>query len=516
MSFLRCRIPVRSCHINLFKGPLSIRRNFQSYRPIWQQIDKPISAPPTIPQLQQQLLSLQPIKPNDSQVSGTIFDSKGTVVAVSEKFPKWRFLRDHNLYPRDLRKIDTSSVDVIPNILVKETCILVNLLHIKALIEKDKVYVFDTSDPSSAIKLGVLMYDLESKLSQKVPNTAYKQSYEHNALESIFINVMSTLETEFKQQEESCTKILNELENQINREKLRDLLIKSKSLTLFYQKAFLIRDVLDELLESDEDMEAMYLSGPKYKPIVNVNASNTDIHHHRSSETTTKDTNSPATATTEEVDITDIEMLLETYYTQCDEFVQHSESLIQDIKSTEEIVNIILDANRNSLMLLELKVTIYTLGVTVATLVPAFYGMNLKNFIEESYLGFAGVVVFSLLFAVAVTKANFRALKTVTKVTMMNSTKTADLVTVAKTQIEPVPPTVTEGKKIWKIKKPIIIKPTVTGTNSSDTNVNTTRWSKIKSRCRHMWYGNSITERNAWTQEERDIAWKWLTSDKEK
>ena len=511
MSFLRCRTPLYGCFTNILKGPLSIRRNFQSFRPIWQQIQHPISAPPTIPLLQQQLLSLQPIKPNESQVSGTIFDSEGTVVAVSEKFPKWRFLRDHNLYPRDLRKIDTSSVDVIPNILVKETCILVNLLHIKALIENDKVYVFDTSDPSSAIKLGVLMYDLESKLSQKVSNAAYKQSYEHNALESIFINVMSTLETEFKQQEESCTKILNELENQINREKLRDLLIKSKSLTLFYQKAFLIRDVLDELLESDEDMAAMYLSGPKYKPAVNVNGTTTDIHHH-GSDITRKDSSAP----TEEVDITDIEMLLETYYTQCDEFVQHSESLIQDIKSTEEIVNIILDANRNSLMLLELKVTIYTLGVTVATLLPAFYGMNLKNFIEESYLGFAGVVVFSILFAVAVTKANFRALKTVTKVTMLNSAKTADLATVAKTQTEPVAQTVKEGKKIWKIKKPIIIKPTITGTNTDITSDNTTKWSKIRNWCRHMWYGNSITERNAWTQEERDIAWKWLTSDKEK
>lgn len=511
MSLLRCRTPLFGCYTNILKGQLSIRRNFQSYSSKWQEIKHPISAPPTIPLLQQQLLSLQPIKPNDSQVSGTIFDSKGTVVAVSEKFPKWRFLRDHNLYPRDLRKIDTSSVDVIPNILVKETCILVNLLHIKALIEKDKVYVFDTSDPSSAIKLGVLMYDLESKLSQKVSNTAYKQSYEHNALESIFINVMSTLETEFKQQEESCTKILNELENQINREKLRDLLIKSKSLTLFYQKAFLIRDVLDELLESDEDMAAMYLSGPKYKPTVNLSGTTTDIHHH-GSDIIRKDTSSP----TEEIDITDIEMLLETYYTQCDEFVQHSESLIQDIKSTEEIVNIILDANRNSLMLLELKVTIYTLGVTVATLLPAFYGMNLKNFIEESYLGFAGVVVFSILFAVAVTKANFRALKTVTKVTMMNSAKTADLATVAKTQTEPVAQTVKEGKKIWKIKKPIEIKQTTAGTNTDQTSDSTTKWSKVRHWCRHMWYGNSITERNAWTQEERDIAWKWLTSDKEK
>ncbi|SMN20737.1 similar to Saccharomyces cerevisiae YOR334W MRS2 Mitochondrial inner membrane Mg(2+) channel [Maudiozyma saulgeensis] len=496
MSFLQYRLPLLNCQRSLRWGPFSIRRHLQLSSHLLKNQQS------SIPPLQRQLLSLQPIKPNDSQVSGTVFDSKGTVVAVSEKFPKWRFLRDHNLYPRDLRKIDTSSVDIIPNILVKETCILVNLLHIKALIEKDKIYVFDTADPSSAIKLGVLMYDLESKLSQNTGNTAYKQSYEHNALESIFINVMSTLETEFKQQEESCTNILNELENQINREKLRDLLIKSKFLTLFYQKAFLIRDVLDELLESDEDMAAMYLSGSKYKQSI---TQGTDIHHHDPK----KETQSP----TEEVDITDIEMLLETYYTQCDEFVQHSESLIQDIKSTEEIVNIILDANRNSLMLLELKVTIYTLGVTVATLLPAFYGMNLKNFIEESYVGFAGVVVFSMLFALLVTKANFRALKTVTKVTMLNSTKTADLVTGAKTQAEPVAKTATNATSIWKRKKPTVTPfkmDTTTKINGDST------WTRVKDWCRYVWFGKSRTENNIWTQEEKDIVWKWLTSDKEK
>lgn len=54
-------------------------------------------------------------------------------------------------------------------------------------------------------------------------------------------------------------------------------------------------------------------------------------------------------------------------------------------------VKAILDANRNSLMLLDLKVSIGTLGLATGTLFSALYGMNLKNFIEESDFGF-GVV----------------------------------------------------------------------------------------------------------------------------
>lgn len=56
-------------------------------------------------------------------------------------------------------------------------------------------------------------------------------------------------------------------------------------------------------------------------------------------------------------------------------------------------VKAILDANRNSLMLLDLKFSIGTLGLATGTLFSALYGMNLKNFIEESDLGFGAVSV---------------------------------------------------------------------------------------------------------------------------
>lgn len=42
-------------------------------------------------------------------------------------------------------------------------------------------------------------------------------------------------------------------------------------------------------------------------------------------------------------------------------------------------------------MLLELKVSIGTLGLATGTLFSALYGMNLKNFIEESDIGFGAV-----------------------------------------------------------------------------------------------------------------------------
>ena len=42
-------------------------------------------------------------------------------------------------------------------------------------------------------------------------------------------------------------------------------------------------------------------------------------------------------------------------------------------------------------MLLDLKFSILTLSITAGTFIAALYGMNLKNFIEESDFGFFGV-----------------------------------------------------------------------------------------------------------------------------
>lgn len=184
------------------------------------------------------------------------------------------------------------------------------------------------------------------------------------------------------------------LENQIDREELKDLLIKSKDLSTFYQRCLLIRNVIDELLDTDEDLEGMSLTLLNSENINKIKIEKASGNN---------------------------EMMLETYFYQFNELVQRLDTLITNIKSTEDIVNIMLDSNRNSLMLFELKVTIYTLAFTIATLIPSYYGMNLKNYIEESEYGFFGVVGVSVLMAYIITFFNFKALRSVTRMTLINN-----------------------------------------------------------------------------------------------
>lgn len=65
-------------------------------------------------------------------------------------------------------------------------------------------------------------------------------------------------------------------------------------------------------------------------------------------------------------------------------------------------IRAILDANRNSLMLLDLKFSVGTLGLAMGTFLAGLYGMNLENFIEETNWGFGAVTAVSSFFSLVV------------------------------------------------------------------------------------------------------------------
>lgn len=69
-------------------------------------------------------------------------------------------------------------------------------------------------------------------------------------------------------------------------------------------------------------------------------------------------------------------------------------------------------------MLLDLKFSIGTLGIGSGAFIAALYGMNLKNFIEESDLGFVGVTVWSMLFAGIICAYGLTKLRKVQRVSM--------------------------------------------------------------------------------------------------
>ena len=152
------------------------------------------------------------------------------------------------------------------------------------------------------------MYDLQGKLSQKEGSRqAGGLPYEFRALEAVLISVTTGLEDEFKGVAQPVMRVLQELEEDIDRDKLRHLLIFSKKLGTFEQKARLVRDAIDDLLEADDDLVAMYLSERAQGKL------------------------------REEDDHTEVEMLLESYHKVADEIVQAAGNLVSNIRNTEEV-----------------------------------------------------------------------------------------------------------------------------------------------------------------------------------
>ncbi|PYH97658.1 cora-domain-containing protein [Aspergillus ellipticus CBS 707.79] len=324
---------------------------------------------------------------NEPRLRCTEFDSNGNVTLVNGEFKKSELIAKYGLLPRDLRKIDSST---LPHILVRPSAILINLLHLRVLIKADRVLVFDAYGSTDSYMQSLFVYDLEGKLRQKqsMGTGAAALPYEFRALEAVLISVTTGLEEEFNGVREPVVRVLRALEEDIDRDKLRHLLIYSKKLGTFEQKARLVRDAIDDLLEADDDLAAMYLS------------------------------ESARGIEREEDDHQEVEMLLESYHKVCDEIVQASGNLVTGIRNTEEVVKAILDANRNSLMLLDLKFSIGTLGLATGTLFSALYGMNLKNFIEESDLGFGAVSVTCFAITVVVCAYGLAKLRKLQRVRM--------------------------------------------------------------------------------------------------
>ncbi|PVG00729.1 Mg2+ transporter protein cora-like protein [Serendipita vermifera] len=313
-----------------------------------------------------------------SRLTGTT----GNVKTISGTFKKSDLCQEHRLNPRDLRKIDSRIPNLVPTILARKEAILANILHIRALIKADAVLLFDTYGSADSRLNSMFLYHLEHNL--KKPNQSLP--YEFRALESILLSVLSALESEMVFTRHLVAGLLAELEDDIDRDKFKRLLHYSRRLGNFQNRAKLVQAAIDEVLEQDEDLAAMYLTDKK-------------AGHPR-----------PA------ADHDELEILLESFSKQVEEIVNESETTMHNISSTQEIVELILDANRNNLLALDLKVSIMTMGLGAGALFAGLFGMNLANWMEDSFAAFLGAAGIAIGLAIGLAWAGIRRLNKLRRV----------------------------------------------------------------------------------------------------
>ncbi|KAJ1663501.1 magnesium ion transporter [Coemansia sp. RSA 25] len=316
----------------------------------------------------------------DLRLRCTELDKDGNVTVRAGEFQKSDLCAQHGLLPRDLRKIDSKFVNQMPAILVRSHAILINLLHIRALIEADRIVLFDSIAAPATHSQTMLVYELQERLRSVSP---VAQPFEFRALEALLISVVGSLQSDEEVLVSLVQNLLAFLEESVDRSKLRELLQYSKRLSRFEQKVLNIRDAIDEVLEQDDDLAAMYLTQKR-----NGNPRAADDHE-------------------------DVELMLETYLKQVEEIVNHVENVSSHVRTTEDVVNIILDSQRNSLLLLEIRLTILTVGLSTGTFLSGLFGMNLVNSLERHPDAFfvVSAIAFTAIFALTVT--GLRAMRNV-------------------------------------------------------------------------------------------------------
>ncbi|KAI8099857.1 uncharacterized protein BX664DRAFT_273382 [Halteromyces radiatus] len=333
----------------------------------------------------------QPIFPTntvDLKLRCTEFDQYGKVKTTAGDIRKSEFCQQHSLMPRDLRTIDTRSLNQKPSILVRSEAILINMAHMRALLKSDMVVLFDTFGSTDSYNKSVFVHDLQERLRSQNDQLPF----EFKALEAILISVTSSMQSELEALEGPVNRLLSDLEGLVdieegvNQERLRDLLQLSKKLSKFEHDVSSIRDAIDELLEYDDDLAAMYL--------------------------TAKKSGHPRDASDHE----EVELLLEAYLKQTEEITNETSRLISNMKSTEDVVQLTLDISRNALMWFDIRLTMVTLSASVISVYGALFGMNFKNYFEDDPFAFGLVSGIALVSGAGAFLVTLRKLKTLARI----------------------------------------------------------------------------------------------------
>ncbi|PNH09563.1 Magnesium transporter MRS2-B, partial [Tetrabaena socialis] len=88
-----------------------------------------------------------------------------------------------------------------------------------------------------------------------------------------------------------------------------------------------------------------------------------------------------------------VEMLLEAYFMQLGHTWQRLQSLKSYIDSTEDLINLELDQQRNNLISVDLMVTFASFLLTAMSVIAGLFGMNVTNRMETDYASFLGICI---------------------------------------------------------------------------------------------------------------------------
>lgn len=324
---------------------------------------------------------------------------------------KYAIMRRMKINARDLRILDPL-LSYPSTILGRESAIVVNLEHIKAIITAEEVLVRDPLEDdiipiveelhrrlrkqliSSLMPVDVQVEDDEQLENQNDTSSSGDKDFpfEFRALEVMLEGICSFLDARTTELETAAYPALDELTSKISSRNLDRVRKLKSAMTRLTNRVQKVRDELEQLLDDDEDMEDLYLSRK------NVSMTSSPISESYpgppnwfltsptvGSKVSKTSRVSGVTVHDDENDVEELEMLLEAYFMQIDGTMNKLTTLREYIDDTEDYINIQLDNHRNQLIQLELFVASGTVCLSVYSLVAAIFGMNIPYTWKENH-----------------------------------------------------------------------------------------------------------------------------------
>lgn len=311
-------------------------------------------------------------------------DSSGEEIVVD--VDKYAIMRRLQIHARDLRILDPL-LSYPSTILGRETAIVLNLEHIKAIITAHEVLLLDDDDVVPIVQ------DLRRRLKpldiseEKEEEDADESPFEFRALEAALEAICSYLSARTIELESAVYPALDRLTSKISGPNLDRVRKLKTQLTKLSGRVHKVRDELEQLLDDDDDMAHLYLSRKLAAKTTAVCGG-----------------------------VEEIEMLLEAYFVQIDETVNRLNRVREYIESTNDYIDIQLDSRRNKLIQLEVWVSAATVCMAIYSLVAAIFGMNIPySWTDDHGYMFKWVVIdtgvlCAVLFVVIMCYARYRGL----------------------------------------------------------------------------------------------------------
>lgn len=289
-----------------------------------------------------------------------VIQADGTVERPDSRLHKRDLIRKYGLLPRDLRALDAHVLDVRPALLVTKRSIVLCTPIFRAVLSHDRLLVIPAD-----LKNPICSDDGANELVEAVRETmshlnfggsaSNKDSlpFELRALEALLIITVRGFKTVTAELSGRVYETIPQLRLGVSPAELKNLMEAKRTCedALLAGRAF--QSALSAVLNSDEDMAAMYLTDRVQGNIRNVEEHET------------------------------VELILEHMERRIDEANEAAlrlQSLLNDVDAN---LSLVLQSTRVKLQNLELQTAIAALGVASATLVGGFFGMNLVNGYED-------------------------------------------------------------------------------------------------------------------------------------